>query len=215
MTPSQLLIQEANMLGLTVSAHLPSQPFSSYFPQETRSLLLLGSTGGLFFEGFLRANQGDPDPLDTYTRESITRLVTQFAPEALGVYFPFEAPFLPFQQFAAGLGAAGPLGILISAEYGPWFALRACVALKEEAPLPAPAPDVCASCPAPCITACPAEAVQRAGLMVERCSAARHCGPCQERCIAREACPVGVRWRYPDEAIRFHHRGATIFFPKG
>lgn len=217
MNPSQLIIQEANALGLTVSAHLPSQPFSSHFPQETRSLLLLGSTGGRFFEGFLRANQSGPDPLDAYTRESITRLVSQFAPGALGVYFPFEEPFLPFQQFAraAGLGVAGPLGILVSAEYGPWFALRACVALEEEAPEATLAPDICASCEAPCIAACPAGAVRREGLLVELCGQARHRGPCQDHCIAREACPVGVRWRYPREAIRFHHRGASLFFPKG
>jgi epoxyqueuosine reductase len=202
-------------VGLTLSALLPSTKFSALFPQNTHSILLLVSTGQTFFEVYQRAALSEPDPLDSYTKRLVHRLVGSSLPEALAVYFPFEEPFLPFLRLGieAGLGLPGPLGIMVSPVYGPWFALRAAVALPFEA-VPLPPQDVCLTCPAPCIAACPAGAVRREGLQVEACGEARHISPCGERCVAREACPVGVVWRYQEAAIHFHHRGASLFFPK-
>jgi ferredoxin len=217
--PSLLpFIEQAKESGLSISALLSTKNFPELFSKESRSVLLLGSTGLSFFESFQREAQEEPDPLDSYTRHLVHRLVESFLPEALGIYFPFEEPFLPFQKFAieAGLGLAGPLGILVSSEYGPWFALRAAVSLPYDTGLTPikKERDICLSCSAPCITACPASAVRRVGLEVDACGEARHSGPCLDRCVAREACPVGVGWRYQEAAIHFHHRGASLFFPK-
>lgn len=243
LTPLLPLLQEAQHTGLNLSALFPSTNFASLFPTPTRSILLLGSTGVTFFDTYedavrrghaktqseteswvpaanmAHASAGmtaEADPLDSYTRRLVHRLVTSWLPEALGVYFPFEAPFLPFLRMGieAGLGHPGPLGIMVSPVHGPWFALRAAVALPfEVVPIP-PIKDVCLSCPAPCVAACPVGAVRREGLQVNACGEARHEGPCGDRCVAREACPVGVGWRYQEAAIHFHHRGASLFFPR-
>ena len=209
-------MNEAQHLGLNLSALLPSTNFSTLFPTQARSVLLLGSTGVTFFERYTPEALDEPNPLDSYTRRLVHRLVTTSLPEALAVYFPFEEPFLPFLRMGieAGLGHPGPLGIMVSPMYGPWFALRAAVALPfEVVPIP-PIKNVCLTCPAPCIAACPAGAVRREGLQVNSCGEARHQGPCADRCVAREACPEGVGWRYQEAAVHFHHRGASLFFPK-
>jgi hypothetical protein len=211
---SRTFLQEAQSLGLVVSAHLPSRLFQSSFPPETRSLLLLGSSGERFFSFFSKTKRAGIDPLDSYTKEIVQRLMSQCMPDALGVYFPFEPPFLPFIQMAraGGLGELSPLGILVHQEYGPWFALRACIALSDEAPSVEPAASACEACAAPCVDACPARAVRREGFSVSSCGTARLYGPCENRCVAREACPVGVSWRYTEDAIYFHHRGASVCF---
>src|SRR5205085_9114313 len=133
--------------------------------------VVVGDGGGDFFARFrARADGGGAHPLDHYT-ERVVRAAASRALAGSGiahaVLFPFAtaSPPLPIQRIglAAGLPPPGPLGLQVHPEYGPWWAYRALVLLgcevDEEPPLPAP----CLGCPAPCVAACPGQAVRPTG----------------------------------------------------
>jgi ferredoxin len=184
--------------------------------------LVVGAAGRAFFEGFLDAfgrakgaRAPDPDPLDRYTRAVVDE-ATRAALAPLGVahatYFPFMGAsaggvVIPFQRLgrAAGLAATSPLGLQIHPTYGAWWAYRALLVVDAELPRGAPLSDACAGCPAPCVTACPAGAVRRAGFDVPACHARRRADEaCHLSCAARLACIRGPEHRYSDAQLAFH-----------
>lgn len=181
-----------------------------------RAAALIGSGGPAFFDRFASGSPEAADrarnPLDRYTK----RVVEAAAGEALAplgvaraVYFPFDGaePLIPFQRLgrAAGLGGPGPLGLQIHPRFGPWWAYRALVVVDRELPARPPIGDGCAACDAPCVDACPAHAVARAGFGVAACHARRlSAEPCRLSCAARIACIRGPEHRYSDAQLAFH-----------
>ncbi|HMF42863.1 MAG TPA: hypothetical protein VKQ32_19460 [Polyangia bacterium] len=120
---------------------------------------------------------------------------------------PAPHAFIPFQRLgrAVGLGGPGPLGLQIHPVYGPWWAYRALVVVDRALPARSPIGDGCAGCDAPCVGACPAHAVARAGFDVAACHARRRVAePCRLSCAARIACIRGPAHRYSDEELAFH-----------
>jgi epoxyqueuosine reductase QueG len=205
----------------------PSLRLETLLP-GARGALVVGSAGRAFFEAFARARAaGDaangtrsvadaaPDPLDRYTRAVVEETVRD-ALAPLGIEHALRFPFvgearggspIPFQRLgrAAGLGAPGPLGLQIHPVYGPWWAYRALVVVDAELATAAPVGDGCAGCDAPCVAACPAAAVQRAGFVVPACHARRLVAEaCHLSCAARIACVRGPEHRYADEQLAFH-----------
>ncbi len=195
------------------------------------SLILVGNAGGAMWAAFRaspEARDGNPDPLDRYTRRCITAVAEPFG---LAAVFPFERPFRPFQQWAmrAGGFSPSPLGVLVHRRFGPWAGFRA--ALVGEKPLEAYAPGVsfgsedddaawedekAGPCPAcvekPCMAACPAKALTPQGYDVPRCLSYLEANPdtsCLSGCLARVACPHGAAWRQGAEQARFHMRAFT------
>lgn len=183
-----------------------------------RGAVVVGSGGRLFFDRFVaeatEAQDGAPEPLDRYTK----RLVQGLAAQTLGgsvtaLFFPFtdSVPALPFQRLgrAAGVGPASPLGLQIHPTYGPWWAYRALVAVDVPLERGRPLGDVCDGCPAPCITACPGDAVARDGFRVSACHAHRRvAAPCRLSCAARVACVRAPDQRYSVEQLAFHMRAS-------
>jgi hypothetical protein len=193
--------------ALTLAALLPG----------ARGALVVGA-GRAFFDAFARARAAHdtaPNPLDRYTR-SVVSEAARAALEPLGVahveHFPFVGEsaagvVIPFQRLgrAVGLAASSPLGLQIHPTYGAWWAYRALVVVDTELPRPEPLSDGCAGCPAPCVDACPASAVQRAGFSVPACHARRlEAQPCRLSCAARLACIRGPEHRYSDAQLAFH-----------
>jgi hypothetical protein len=185
---------------------------------EARGALIVGSGGRAFFDGFSRSAEsadGARNPLDRYT----ARVVADAASRALvgsgarhAVAYPFgTTPVIPFQRLgrAAGLGGPGPLALQIHPVFGPWWAYRAIVVLDQPvAPEPPPG-DGCSGCPAPCVAACPAGAVNRAGFDIVACHARRlTAAACAESCASRIACIRGPEHRYRDEQLAFHMRAS-------
>ena len=183
--------------------------------------LLVGSGGRAFFDRFVReseASDGAPDPLDRYTARVVLDAVgAGLAPLGAhhAVHFPFGTrPVIPFQRLGrrAGLGGPGPLGLQIHPRFGPWWAYRALIVLDRALPAADPPGDGCAGCDAPCVGACPAGAVARAGFAVTACHARRLTAePCRLSCAARIACIRGPEHRYRDEELAFHMRAS---FPR-
>jgi epoxyqueuosine reductase QueG len=114
----------------------------------------------------------------------------------------------------AGLGTPSRIGLLLSERFGPWMALRGALFTSADfglAPraglaLRAEAPDLCAGCPAPCVSACPEALPGSAEFPWQRCFDARKGQPpCQLRCGARAACVVTPAERYDDLEITYHY----------
>lgn len=186
-----------------------------------RSALVVGDGGGEFFSRFgarrtERARRQDTltprqssHPLDAHTEEVVPAAVARALDgHPFRVHFPFSRdPRLPVQRIgqAAGLPAPGPLGVQIHPRFGPWWAYRALVVTGEELAEEPPLPGPCASCPAPCISICPASAATRGGLSVQACAEHRlRDEGCQLTCVARRSCIVGREHGYPDEQLAFH-----------
>jgi methylmalonic aciduria homocystinuria type C protein len=158
--------------------------------------LLVGNTRALW-PIFVAARAADPallasrDPLDLYTEHAIARAFP--GARAWFAHRQYDGAFLPFQKIAvtAGLGALAPTQLVIHPIFGPWFALRALVALDGDPPPPARPLNY--RCTGECEVRL-AEALQardwRAWLAV------------------RDACCVGREFRYGDSQLAYHYTKA-------
>lgn len=181
--------------------------------RPAQSIALIGNAGGAFWSEFTAWVERQPDvmadPLDTWSTEVIGRVGETFGARLI---MPNERPFPPFQQWArrAARLEASPLGILIHPEYGLWHAFRG--ALAFETPLGFPQVHkpihLCDACHGkPCLSACPVEAFAGPDFAYGRCVAhvkGARGGACRAGgCLARNACPYGLDYRYPAEMQGF------------
>lgn len=165
------------------------------------------------WEAFVSSHEfadGLDDPLDRWTRRIIEPIADQTNSRAV---FPFDRPYLPFQQWAirAGGWKASPLGILIDPEFGMWFAFRAALVFRRLPFSNSIAAEVhpCDSCvERPCLSACPVDAFTASGFSASHCRkhlASNLLPDCHaDGCRARAACPVGVS--YSEAQLAFHMR---------
>jgi ferredoxin len=185
-----------------------------------RNAIVLGSGGAAFWERFRAASPGslnvEDNPLDRFTEsvvEPLIGLLLDADPGAVAAYpFRHERQLLPFGGLTQDIAAfrTAPFGVLIDPVHGPWFAWRAALLTSLELPPLLPVGSApCVTCPAPCVTACPVGAVDLNGFRWRDCVSHRlSAESCRERCLAREACPVGLASRYPEEEIRYHYRAS-------
>lgn len=192
--------------------------------RPARLLCLVGYLGGAIWPHFERwrlEHQVQQDPLDAWSKAVIAPIACDFGGEAV---FPSDRPWQPFQKWAmAAEGLApSPLGILIHPEYGLWHGYRGAIlfddsvgaspGLADSAGLNGGGTAVhpCDTCDdKPCLSACPVEAFAGGDFDVAACRAhlltdAGAQGCMSGGCRARDACPVGRRYHYPDAQIRFH-----------
>jgi len=170
--------------------------------QAPRHGIVLGNTRALWphFVAAMRDRElaADPDPLERYLERTIDAVV----PGAV-VYYShrrYDGAFLPFQRLAiaTGLGARAPSQLVIHPIYGPWFALRAVIAVDGTPPAaraPIAQPCTCtAACDRALTTAleAPEPASWRAWLAV------------------RDACTLRA-WRYGEEQAAYH--GTKVWVP--
>ncbi|MBB5573537.1 MULTISPECIES: 4Fe-4S dicluster domain-containing protein [Rhizobium] len=182
-----------------------------------RSVILLGNIGGSIWEPFSRwrqspENADHTDPLDEWSKAIIRPLAAVFNATA---YFPSDPPWQPFQRWAMqaeGLKAS-PLGILIHPDYGLWHGYRGALGFADIIEVDGAgtmAAHPCDHCDEkPCLTACPVEAVTSVGFDVAACRShlrtdAGKTGCIISGCLARNACPVGSAYRYPQAQLAFH-----------
>jgi len=184
--------------------------------RPARSILIVGDAGASYWRHFAQwrtTQRADlPNPLDTWSRAVIGEVADKAGARVL---MPNDRPFAPFQQWAARAEAirSSPLGILIHPDYGLWHAYRGALLFDVEISIQPPerSNHPCALCVGkPCLNACPVAAFSPAGFAYESCLAhvrGPSGAPCREHgCVARNACPVGEEWRYPDEVQAFHQK---------
>lgn len=182
-------------------ALLGAAPPDSHVPDGTRTIALAGPMGGTVWWDILTASpewrDGQPDPMDRWSRRVLTAIAARFGSTAL---FPFGGPpWLPFQTWAKASGRAweSPVRLLVHAEAGLWVSFRGALALPFALDLP-PAPNPCETCAdRPCLTACPPRAIRAGAYDVPACHAFLDTGPGRacltQGCRVRAACPVSVR----------------------
>lgn len=186
------------------------------------SVVLLGNIGSSIWPAFKRwrdapANKDARNPLDTWSKAVIGPVARDFGATA---YFPSDPPWQPFQQWAMraeGLRPS-PLGILIHPQYGLWHGYRGALGFGRALAAAPPARHVhpCDHCSGkPCLSACPAAAVLATGFQISPCRA--HLGAAEGKagcmvsgCLARNACPVGVQYRYRPEQLQFHMAALSV-----
>lgn len=178
------------------------------------TLVLVGNVGSSSWAVFARsaeAKDGAPHPLNRWTQRILDSIAADVDAAPL---YPFGGPpYFPFQRWAVRSEpvAPSPLGILIHPDYGLWHAYRGALAFAERLSLPPrierPSPcDACAD--RPCLSACPVNAFTIRGYDVPICIAHidRPAGSeCMSGgCLARRACPVGLRFAYGQDQAAFH-----------
>jgi hypothetical protein len=182
--------------------------------EGVETVLLVGNAGGTMWGAFAPHFDGAEHPLNRWTERVIEPIAARFSARAV---YPFGEPRRPFQQWAmrAETLYPSPIGLLIHPQYGLWHAWRAALLFVARMPLPPPKPaqnpcEVCAG--KPCLSACPVSAFGVGGFDVARCAghlaaAEGERADCHDvGCHARNVCPVGVEWRYPEAQVRFHIR---------
>jgi hypothetical protein len=178
-----------------------------------RTVVLLGNAGDRLWPVFSaspEACDGEPHPLDRWSRRVITDIAAEFDGEAC---FPSDGPpWLPFAAWArrAEPVTESPIGILVHPDYGLWHAYRGAILLDRAIALPPPdhRPRPCDAClEQPCRHACPVGAFGPAGYDVVACTdfvSSREGARCGGGCLARRACPVGQQYNYPRAQQALH-----------
>ncbi len=174
-----------------------------------RQLILIGHGGKTLWECVKAARIAGANPIDDYSVQALEQCFAKHLPaNRYRIIFPGNHP-VGLQQLGklAGWHHAAPFMVGIDPEWGSWYAYRA-VVLADTDFRPSRAVDrnsPCTSCQAkPCITACPAGAMDGGSFALEKCIAYRRSDEsrCKHTCLARIACPVGSEHRYDDDQMR-------------
>jgi ferredoxin len=190
------------------------------------AVVLIGVAGGDMWPRFSAWRQtaddgGLANPLDRWSEVVLDPIAAELGAIAL---YSSRAPYQPFQSWAMraeGLKAS-PLGLLIHPVFGLWHSYRGALAFAgwpaggDVAEIAGSSEYPCDSCvDRPCLSACPVGAISPDGFDVVGCR--RHlAGPqgqaaCMVRgCLARDACPVGVAYRYPQAQVQFHMQALRL-----
>ena len=118
----------AHGLYLHGVAKLSAEEIETYcLPAEYSMVALVGNTGSSYWPYFSQSSEfidGDPDPLDRWSKRIAADIAVEFSVQPV---FPSDGPpYFPFQRWAyraEGLSAS-PLGILIHPHRGLWHSYR-------------------------------------------------------------------------------------------
>ncbi|MEM6988799.1 MAG: hypothetical protein AAF499_20025 [Pseudomonadota bacterium] len=205
------------VVGWRNLAELPETWWVGDAPPDGGSLLVIGNVGGRFWRSVRSTDQFQGDhPLDAASVHATETVIAEALACTRELLYP--DPQATRVNLLAVLNAMqwqhpSPLGLGIHAQYGLWQAVRAAWWVSDAAPtrvVQSPAPDVCASCTSQaCVVACPATAVRVGEWPKLTACADYRFAPqsrCAETCVAREACPVAVEYRYDSDQLAHHYR---------
>jgi hypothetical protein len=174
-----------------------------------RQLILIGHAGKRLWESVKASGIASEHPIDDFSIQTVERWFAEcHARVPYEMIYPSDH-LIGLQRLGqlAGWHHASPLKIGIDQRWGTWFAYRAVVVANTtfEPTKPIRSKHPCKSCQhKPCITQCPAGALDSGSLDLEKCIGYRKQAgsSCKVTCIARMSCPVGSAHRYNDEQIR-------------
>ncbi|MGE4130912.1 MAG: hypothetical protein AB7F86_04705 [Bdellovibrionales bacterium] len=201
-----------NLFGVLDVKHLPMEianPLSTAGVDlaQFQSLVLVGNGGPDFWRHLKKPVEESSHPFDRTTIEAL-----EAALDGAGLFWLYPNPRLipPIQKMARHMNLARPslLGLDLNRDFGPWFAIRAVLLTKELIPATTHAPfePPCDSCnDQPCRSACPVEAVGDE-FRLSRCADYRLArgSKCEDRCLARLACPYQKGQQYDMPQTQYH-----------
>ena len=203
-------------MGLNVRGVADGADYTRFLP-GCRAVLVFGSGGRALWDAFvadLRLHPehlaGERHPLDRFVARALEAADPDPGPERRWIRCAAdEKQTVDFRVLAlrAGLGHRSRLGLLLHPEYGAWMGLRAACFTTEALPVDGPlqSEGPCEGCPAPCETACPAQAIDQKGWNVGRCAAHQEgTEDCKRGCHSRLACPEGAAHAYEPLELRYH-----------
>lgn len=178
-------------------------------------LILIGHRGRDFWAALQRRGLHGSDPVDTFVGECVRAWMDgTLAGHAWRQVFPGPHPVgLQALGALAGWHRPSPFWVGVDAAWGSWFAYRAVLLTDTALPL-TPKRELESPCLAcvdqPCVRACPAGALASEATGPWRLQACLNHrlqpdSGCQDRCLARNACPVGAEHRYPEAQTAYHY----------
>ncbi|MFC1664350.1 hypothetical protein ACFL17_01805 [Pseudomonadota bacterium] len=183
--------------------------------QRYSSLVLIGSAGSSFWDQIQAQGLDGDHPFDDRSRELAWKFVKNYVGDVgAELVYPSSIP-LPLIELGnhAGWSFPSQLGLGIHEIFGTWFSFRAVLLLAMKIPATKPVDNSespCLSCISkPCVRQCPASAVKRQGAFnVRLCTSYRQQkkSHCQDRCLARIACPLGQNFQYSLSQMQYHAR---------
>lgn len=210
-----------NLHAVFTLASLPSDVLNSLnlSPQEIlqfRQLIVIGNAGRHLWEVLSQHGMHGTDPIDDFVSAKVSTWIRETVKcNHSCQVFPGER-LLALQRLGelAGWHHSSPFWVGINSAWGSWFAYRAvlltdtnfAVTQRDDATSPC---DTCTG--KTCISNCPADALNSNGRTgskgIQTCLDFRTMpgSPCQERCLARNACPVGSEHRYNDQQMAYHY----------
>lgn len=223
--PRQVLFADLDAQGLNLQAvfaldTLPAEVLHTLALSDAerahfRQLILVGHRGRRFWAALQERGMHGAHPVDQFVTECIAASMNgPLLGHAWQQVFPGpQAMGLQSLGQLAGWHHASPFWVGVHQDWGSWFAYRAVVLADTDLPLTPrlESPSPCDSCASkPCISACPAGALassQTGAWQLRTCIDYRklETSACQDRCLARNACPVGAAHRYDDAQIRYHY----------
>jgi len=182
---------------------------------EYSRLVLLGHGGKQLWKAMAEVGWETDDPVDHYSLVTTKTFIDEYvgSPKYLMLYpMSYQIHLQKLGELAGWGRHISPLFIGISQEYGLWYAYRTAFLTALDLPLTEyPATESpCDSChDKPCLSACPVGAVRAVDPFdIQKCADFRVMADsiCQDRCLARLACPVAPEHRYELEQTQYHYR---------
>lgn len=204
---------KARAVGLTVrGAFHPIAEDAA--PEGCRTVVMLGPDEPDFWATFTASPEyldGQPDPLDRWSRRVVSALSAPLGATAL---FPYDGPpYPPFLRWAlrSGTSWSSPVQLLVHETAGLFISFRAALAIFDQLEIPTTGSKPCLNCGSrPCAAACPVGALapdQSYG--VSACKAhveSAEGAECRSGCLVRRACPVSQSFARLPEQSAFHMR---------
>ncbi len=198
----------ANSSQLAVLGLCPAHPEDRI---GTGTLVLLGPLEPGFWAHVTSAPEfqdGQPDPLDRWSRRVIDRLARDIGGQA---HYPFGTPVRQFMTWALRTGRAwsSPVHLLVHDSAGLMVSFRGAVQLDMELPATRPQTMPCVACDGqPCRTACPVGALTSDGYDLSSCHGfldTKDGEDCMNAgCQVRRACPVSQSYGRMAAQSAFH-----------
>jgi hypothetical protein len=201
------LLELPEEITASIRAHVPD---IARFNQ----LIIFAHGGRRMWKSAQASKFADADePVDSFSIDLVRRYFAKACSENIfEVLYPGSKQPVPLQKLGqlAGWHHSSPFRVGVNQVWGSWFAYRVVVLADTEfeptPPLTAASP--CHSCTEkPCLSACPAEALERGDFSLKLCIAYRltNDSQCKTQCLSRLACPVAPEHRYSMEQINYHY----------
>lgn len=175
-------------------------------------LLLLAHAGRRLWKVLKNTGINSDNPIDDYSKQIVeTYFQTQLPAHRYQILYPGPSAIgLRKLGELAGWHHDSPFRVGINSEWGSWFAYRAVVLcdthFQPSTKITTESP--CLKCSQkPCISACPANALEEGSLVLNKCITYRKQpeSQCKLTCLSRVACPVAAHHRYSEEQINYHY----------